>query len=157
LFFLARKSSKIALFEQMTSAKRQNSPLLPSLWTRPCAILNPGAPLLGSLRRTAMSQFPPDQPLFPSDSADSSGKRPLRPGPLPPCRLVIVKNETDDLMRIVNSIMELTRFCRPEATHRMWEAHHCGRSLLLITYRERAELLVEQFAGRGVTVVIEPA
>jgi hypothetical protein len=29
--------------------------------------------------------------------------------------------------------------------------------LLLQTHKERAELFVEQFAGRGVTVTIEPA
>ena len=58
---------------------------------------------------------------------------------------------------VVRTIMELIRFCREEATHKMWEAHHCGRSLLLLTYRERAELYVEQFASRGLEVTIEPA
>ena len=43
-------------------------------------------------------------------------------------------------------------------TRRMAEiiAHHSGRSVLLVTYRERAELLVELFAGKGLTVMIEP-
>ncbi len=39
----------------------------------------------------------------------------------------------------------------------MWEAHHTGRSILFITYRERGELYVEQFADKGLTVSIEPA
>jgi ATP-dependent Clp protease adapter protein ClpS len=52
--------------------------------------------------------------------------------------------------------MELMRFPRAEATYKMWEAYHCGRSVLLITYRERAELYVEQFASKGLTVTIEP-
>ena len=43
-----------------------------------------------------------------------------------------------------------------EATHKMWEAHHCGQSVLLVTYRERAELIVELFAGKGLKVTIEP-
>ena len=34
----------------------------------------------------------------------------------------------------------------------MWQAHHCGRSVLLVTYLERAELYVEQFAERGLAV-----
>jgi hypothetical protein len=38
----------------------------------------------------------------------------------------------------------------------MWQACHEGRSLLLTTYKERAELYVEQFAGKGLTVSIEP-
>jgi ATP-dependent Clp protease adapter protein ClpS len=60
-------------------------------------------------------------------------------------------------MFVVRTVMELTRFCRAEATHKMWEAHHCGRSVLLVTYRERAELYAEQFADRGLPVAIEPA
>lgn len=59
-------------------------------------------------------------------------------------------------MFIVRTIMELTRFCRAEATHKMWEAHHLGRSVLLITYKERAELYAEQFSERGLLVTIEP-
>jgi hypothetical protein len=39
----------------------------------------------------------------------------------------------------------------------MWEAHHSGRSQLLLTHRERAELYVDQFASKGLAVVIEPA
>ena len=60
-------------------------------------------------------------------------------------------------MVVVRTVMELTRFCRDEATHKMWQAHHCGRAILLVTYRERAELYVEQFAERGLTVSLEPA
>jgi ATP-dependent Clp protease adapter protein ClpS len=60
-------------------------------------------------------------------------------------------------MFVVRTVMELTRFCRAEATHKMWEAHHSGRSVLLVTYRERAELYAEQFANRGLPVAIEPA
>jgi ATP-dependent Clp protease adapter protein ClpS len=62
-----------------------------------------------------------------------------------------------DLMFIVRTVMELTRLCRAEATHKMWEAHHCGRSVLLTTWKERAELYQEQFAGRGLSVSVEPA
>jgi ATP-dependent Clp protease adapter protein ClpS len=53
--------------------------------------------------------------------------------------------------------MELTRFPRAEATHKMWEAHHHGRSTLLTTYLERAELYVEQFATKGLQTSVEPA
>jgi ATP-dependent Clp protease adapter protein ClpS len=71
---------------------------------------------------------------------------------------VILHSDTNqDLMFVVRTVMELTHLCREEATHKMWEAHHYGQSLLLITYRERAELYVEQFAARGLTVTIEPA
>jgi hypothetical protein len=103
-----------------------------------------------------MSKSPPDPPLFPSDSADRSGNSPLKPGPLPRCRLVLLRKQTDQLTQVVRAIMDLTHYCHTEATHRMWEAYHSGRALLLITYRERAELFAEQFAERGFAVVIEP-
>jgi ATP-dependent Clp protease adapter protein ClpS len=80
-----------------------------------------------------------------------------RPRELPRYKVVLHQEAGHDLMFVVRSVMELTRFCRAEATHKMWEAHHSGRSILLITYRERAELYVEQFAGKGLTVTVEPA
>jgi ATP-dependent Clp protease adapter protein ClpS len=76
---------------------------------------------------------------------------------LPPYKVILHQNATLDLMFVVRTVMELTRFCRAEATHKMWEAYHCGRSVLLVTYKERAELYVEQFASKGLTVSIEPA
>ncbi len=39
----------------------------------------------------------------------------------------------------------------------MWQAHHWGKSILLFTHRERAELYVEQFAHKGLVVKVEPA
>jgi ATP-dependent Clp protease adaptor protein ClpS len=76
---------------------------------------------------------------------------------LPPYKVILHQDAAADLMFIIRTVMELTRFCRAEATHKMWQAYHCGRSLLLVTYKERAELYVEQFASRGLTVSIEPA
>jgi hypothetical protein len=76
---------------------------------------------------------------------------------LPPYKVILHYHLTADLMFIVRTVMELTRFCREEATYKMWQAYYCGRSMLLMTYRERAELFVEQFASRGLIVTIEPA
>jgi hypothetical protein len=59
-------------------------------------------------------------------------------------------------MRMVRAVMELTRLCREEATHKMWESYHRGKAQLLVTHRERAELYIDQFAHWGVTVTIEP-
>ena len=59
-------------------------------------------------------------------------------------------------MFVVRCVMELTRFPRAEATHKMWQAHHNGRSVLLTTTAKAAELYVEQFAT-GIDVIIEPA
>ena len=72
-------------------------------------------------------------------------------------KVVLHQNAGLDLMFIVRTVMELTRFCRAEATHKMWQAYHSGRAVLLTTYRERAELFVELFADRGLLTSIEPA
>jgi ATP-dependent Clp protease adapter protein ClpS len=97
----------------------------------------------------------PDMPRLPSQL----GARdcPLdKKRSLPRYKVVLLQSTIEDLMFVVRSVMELTRFARAEATHKMWEAYHCGRSVLLTTYLERAELYVEQFATKGLKVTIEP-
>jgi ATP-dependent Clp protease adapter protein ClpS len=76
---------------------------------------------------------------------------------LPRYKLILRLGNITDLMLIVHTIMELTHLCRAEATHKMWEAYHSGRSQVLVAFRERAELYAEQFASRGLSVVLEPA
>ena len=108
-----------------------------------------------------MSHTPADQPSAPRNPVESPRKnqpqeKPERRQP-PPFKVVLHHSAIIDLMFIVRTVMELTRLCRAEATHKMWEAHHCGRSVLLTTWKERAELYQEQFAGRGLSVSVEPA
>ena len=108
-----------------------------------------------------MSHPPADQPSaprnsFPFPKSTQPQEKPQRRLP-PPYKVVLHHSAIIDLMFIVRTVMELTRLCRAEATHKMWEAHHCGRSVLLTTYKERAELYQEQFAGRGLSVSVEPA
>jgi ATP-dependent Clp protease adapter protein ClpS len=101
-----------------------------------------------------MSQQPADRP-----GADPfrHPKHPLRPSEaLPRFRVILQAADSGtDMMHVIRTIMELTRLCREEATHKMWQAHHCGHSLLIITYKERAELYVEQFKAKGLEVTIE--
>ena len=108
-----------------------------------------------------MSHSHADRPPIPRLPGRASEQaRPLhrpRDRQLPRYKVILHHDPLHDLMFVVRSVMELTRFPRAEATHKMWEAHHCGRSVLLTTYRERAELYVEQFASKGLTVSIEPA
>jgi ATP-dependent Clp protease adaptor protein ClpS len=107
-----------------------------------------------------MSHFYPKRPEIPRLSSPLSDEDRPVPKPqrreVPRYKVILVHEAFDDLMFVVRSVMELTRFPRAEATHKMWEAHHSGRSVLLVTYRERAELLVELFAGKGLKVKIEP-
>ncbi len=83
-----------------------------------------------------------------------------RGGYFPPRRFKVVLHKTantTDLMLVTRAVMDITRFGSAEAEYRMWEAHHRGRSLVLVTHLERAELFVEQFADRGLPASIEPA
>ena len=104
-------------------------------------------------------QQPADRPDFRPRSTPSPSRAPDNSLglTLPRYKVVLLSDPAAELMFVVRSVMELTRFPRAEATHKMWEAHHSGRSVLLLTYRERAELYVEQFADRGLTVTLEPA
>jgi ATP-dependent Clp protease adapter protein ClpS len=99
------------------------------------------------------SPLPPGKPIRPGES-QTPGLVPRRT--LPRFRLLLHHNHALELMFIVRTVMELTRLCRAEATHKMWEAYHTGRSVLLVTYKERAELYAEVFTDRGLTVSIEP-
>jgi ATP-dependent Clp protease adapter protein ClpS len=101
--------------------------------------------------RSSMSRLPANLP---------QPRRPIEPKrerQLPRYKVILHRDHLKDLMFVVRSVMELTRFPRAEATHKMWQAHHHGRSVLLTTYLERAELYVEQFADKGLTCSIEPA
>ncbi len=108
-----------------------------------------------------MSQFhanPPEIPHLPKQHPSPEAPLPAkRCHRLPQFKVILLSDNSTDLMYIVRSVMELTRFPRAEATHKMWEAHHNGRSVLLKTYLERAELFVEQFGNRGLNVTLEPA
>lgn len=107
-----------------------------------------------------MSESHADRPSVPRSSSDVPQPAPCPGRPrdrqLPRYKLVLHRNPAIDLMVVVRSVMELTRFPRAEATHKMWEAHHNGRSILLTTWLERAELYVEQFATRGLDTSVEP-
>jgi ATP-dependent Clp protease adapter protein ClpS len=72
-------------------------------------------------------------------------------------KVVLHKAADKELMFVARAVMDVTRFGSAEAEYRMWEAHHRGRSLVLVTHLERAELLVEQFAAHGLPTSIEPA
>jgi ATP-dependent Clp protease adaptor protein ClpS len=104
-----------------------------------------------------MNQPRADRPSVPHLPADPAGQldKPMN-RQLPRVKVILHQSNMNDLMFVVRSVMELMRFPRAEATYKMWEAYHCGRSVLLITYRERAELYVEQFASKGLTVTVEP-
>jgi ATP-dependent Clp protease adapter protein ClpS len=103
-----------------------------------------------------MSLHQPDRPADPPEPHGPS-QPPEKQRGFPHYKLILHAGGSPDMMSVVRTIMELTHLCQAEATHKMWEAHHYGRSLLLVTYKERAELYAEQFSERGLTVTIERA
>ena len=83
-----------------------------------------------------------------------------RPSPpkvkrLPPFKVLLHNDDVNEMLYVADTIVELTTLGRQEAVQHMLEAHRSGVSLLLVTHREHAELLAEQFASKGLTVTIE--
>jgi ATP-dependent Clp protease adapter protein ClpS len=82
---------------------------------------------------------------------------PPRVDSLPPWRVLLHNDDHNDMADVVLAIRMVTRMTAKEAFSRMLEAHDRGLCLLLETHRERAELLVEQFATFNLVVTAEPA
>src|SRR5437762_8709690 len=106
-----------------------------------------------------MSQQHTDPPSLPTPLAPPPGRPQTDSKPsvqgTPSFQVVLLTDNLHDFQFIIQTIMDLTRLSRSDATHKMWQAHNGGRSVLLSTNRERAELYAEQFASKGLRVVIE--
>jgi ATP-dependent Clp protease adaptor protein ClpS len=83
---------------------------------------------------------------------------PEKPKPrMLPMFKVLLHNDDQSIMEdVVATILMLTPLQQADAVNKTVEAHKTGVALLLITHRERAELYVEQFQSRQLTVTIEP-
>jgi len=75
---------------------------------------------------------------------------------LPMWRVLLHNDDTNEMVYVVMTIVELTPLAQHDAKDRMLEAHKNGVSLLLITHKERAELYKDQFLSKGLLVSIEP-
>jgi ATP-dependent Clp protease adaptor protein ClpS len=75
---------------------------------------------------------------------------------LPPYRVILHNDDVNTFEHVIRTILTLTPLKEPEAVARTIEAHESGSSLLLVTHKERAELYVEQFASKKLTVTCEP-
>lgn len=77
--------------------------------------------------------------------------------PMPGWAVLLHNDDVNDFSLVTRSVVEFARLTVTDAVERTVEAHESGVSLLMVTHRERAELIQEQFQTRGVTVTIEPA
>ncbi len=107
-----------------------------------------------------MSDETRDQPVHepeePRTKRPTSTRSQPRTRSLPPYKVLLHNDHVNEFSYVVRTVIELTRMNRVEAQQRTLEAHCTGLSLLLVTHKERAELFVEQFASKGITVTIEP-
>ncbi|MGD0389320.1 MAG: ATP-dependent Clp protease adaptor ClpS [Tepidisphaeraceae bacterium] len=78
------------------------------------------------------------------------------PAQLPPWRVLLHNDDKNEMIFVIHAIVELTPLNRQEALNKMLEAHDRGVSLLVVTHKERAELYLDQFQSKGLTVTIEP-
>lgn len=75
---------------------------------------------------------------------------------LPLFKVLLHNDHHNDMVHVVETLMDLTPLNAHNATRVMLEAHQTGVALVLVTHRERAELYVEQFGAKKLTVTIEP-
>lgn len=81
----------------------------------------------------------------------------IKPGKLPPWKVVLHNDNVNTMQDVVGTIRQLTPLSEQAAVRRMLEAHARGRALLMTTHRERAELYKDQFTSKGLVVTISPA
>ncbi len=105
----------------------------------------------------SMTSEPEAQPNS-GGTATAVATKPARPKPkrLPPWKVLLHNDDVNDMLYVADTIVGLTTLSRRDAVQRMLEAHETGVALLLVTNREHAELLAEQFASKSLTVTIEP-
>ena len=77
--------------------------------------------------------------------------------PMPGWAVLLHNDDVNEFLFVARSVVEFARLTVHDAMERTIEAHDSGVALLLVTHRERAELIQEQFQTRGLTVTIEPA
>lgn len=87
----------------------------------------------------------------------TTAPQPTKPRLLPMFRVILHNDDANDMHHVVETIVMLTPLNAEDAIQRMLEAHATGAALLLVTHKERAELYMEQFESRRLTVTIEPA
>jgi len=105
-----------------------------------------------------MSQRP--QQSHPESGNPASGvteqAAPPRLDRLPLYRVILHNDDVNDCVYVVETLCELTPVNPGRAVNIMREAHTTGAALILTTHRERAELYVEQFRSKRLTVTMEP-
>ena len=78
-----------------------------------------------------------------------------KPRNLPQWRVLLHNDDVNEFLYVIDTVIELIRVRRQDATLRVIEAHQSGLALLTTTHREHAELLQEQFMSKKLIVTLE--
>lgn len=92
----------------------------------------------------------------PPKATPTPDRSPPRVRRMPPWRVLLHNDETNDMDHVVASLQMIASHNRLQAEVCMMEAHRHGVSLVTVTHREHAELLEERFRSRKLVVTIEP-
>ncbi len=76
---------------------------------------------------------------------------------LPPYKVLLHNDDKNTYEHVILSLVELTPLEVERAVEVTREADKTGVALVLVTHKERAELYVDQFKTKSLTVTIEPA
>ena len=74
---------------------------------------------------------------------------------LPPWNIVLWNDEINPIEFIVEKVAKIATLTKEIAEKKAVEAHEKGKSLLLTTHKEKAELIVEQFTSHKITVTMK--
>jgi ATP-dependent Clp protease adaptor protein ClpS len=96
------------------------------------------------------------EPAAKTQTKDKAAPGKTAPATLPMWRVLLHNDDTNEMVYVVMTIVELTPLNQHDAKDRMLEAHKNGLTLLLMTHKERAELYKDQFQSKGLLVSIEP-
>lgn len=105
----------------------------------------------GNAATAAPPQAPAPAAARPKPKKDPKSRR------LPPYKVLLHNDDVNEMGYVVKTIVELAHLAEEEAVQKMLEAHETGVALLLVTHKEKAELLQEQFHSKQLAVTIEPA
>lgn len=83
-----------------------------------------------------------DQTTTTLEPRKRSGSKPRH---APRYRVILLNDDVNEFEVVVQQVRQLTPLTEQQALVRTIEAHKTGRSLLLVTHKERAELYQEQF------------
>lgn len=102
---------------------------------------------------------PPAKPKKKGQTKSQQKPKPKRPPTemLPPWKVLLHNDDVNTFEDVIDTIVELTPLDENAAVKAAREADAEDVSLLLVTHKERAELYVDQFKAKFLTVTIEPA